>query len=115
MQRDLDRLWVRNLGRDDRAMAHHAREVRFPFLDTRLIKGTSLLPFPTILDPDLPRGQAEKKILRMIARSYGFRGIHGLEKRAIQFGSKIAKAFNKHTFGSTRQANGKASLTPFAI
>jgi asparagine synthetase B (glutamine-hydrolysing) len=30
---DLDRLWVRNFGRDDRAISSTGRETRYPFLD----------------------------------------------------------------------------------
>jgi asparagine synthetase B (glutamine-hydrolysing) len=29
---DMERLWVRNLGRDDRAIAMNGKEVRYPFL-----------------------------------------------------------------------------------
>jgi hypothetical protein len=32
------------------------------------------------------------------------------EKRAIQFGTRIAKQTNVATFGSNRKANGKAQL-----
>ncbi len=31
------------------------------------------------------------------------RGVHGLEKRAIQFGTHIAKLANKKAFGSNRK------------
>ena len=33
MSLDLDRLWHRNMGRDDRAISHNGKEARFPFLD----------------------------------------------------------------------------------
>jgi asparagine synthetase B (glutamine-hydrolysing) len=29
---DMERLWIRNLGRDDRAIAGKGKEVRYPFL-----------------------------------------------------------------------------------
>lgn len=29
---DMDRLWIRNLGRDDRAISINAKQVRYPFL-----------------------------------------------------------------------------------
>lgn len=64
MSKDLDRLWIRNLGRDDRAMADHSKECRFPFLDSRLIQGMSLIPLEKVVDFEMPRGQGEKKILR---------------------------------------------------
>lgn len=35
---DMDRLWIRNLGRDDRAIAMNAKEVRYPFMYVPLWK-----------------------------------------------------------------------------
>ena len=36
MSLDLDRLWHRNMGRDDRAISHNGKEARYPFLDIDL-------------------------------------------------------------------------------
>ena len=36
MSLDLDRLWHRNMARDDRAISHNGKEARFPFLDIDL-------------------------------------------------------------------------------
>ena len=33
MTLDLERIWHRNMGRDDRAISANAKEARFPFLD----------------------------------------------------------------------------------
>lgn len=33
MSLDLDRLWHRNMGRDDRVISHNGKEARYPFLD----------------------------------------------------------------------------------
>lgn len=38
MNFDLLRLWVRNLGRDDRAVSSNGKELRFPFLNLNLIE-----------------------------------------------------------------------------
>jgi asparagine synthetase B (glutamine-hydrolysing) len=37
MTLDLDRLWHRNMGRDDRAISDNGKEARFPYLDINLI------------------------------------------------------------------------------
>ena len=37
MSMDLDRLWHRNMGRDDRVISSCGKEARFPFLDTNLL------------------------------------------------------------------------------
>ena len=37
MNFDLIRLWIRNLGRDDRAVSSMGKELRFPFLNLELI------------------------------------------------------------------------------
>lgn len=36
MSLDLNRLWHRNMGRDDRAISHNGKEARYPFLDIDL-------------------------------------------------------------------------------
>ena len=38
LQVDMQRLWFRNLGRDDRLIADHGRESRHPFLDEQLVE-----------------------------------------------------------------------------
>ena len=43
MNFDLKRLWIRNLGRDDRSIASNGKECRFPFLDLKLIKAVKSL------------------------------------------------------------------------
>lgn len=37
LQKDQARLWKRNLGRDDRCIAEHGREARFPYLDEGVV------------------------------------------------------------------------------
>ena len=37
LQMDLDRLWIRNLGRDDRIVSSLGKEVRYPFLDAEVV------------------------------------------------------------------------------
>ncbi|GER31860.1 asparagine synthetase domain-containing protein [Striga asiatica] len=66
MKLDMQRIWKRNLGRDDRCIADNAKEV---------------------------------------ARLLGLNEAACLPKRAIQFGSRIARESNKKNFGSNRAAN----------
>ncbi|KAM3474397.1 hypothetical protein MY8738_007922 [Beauveria namnaoensis] len=103
---DVGRLGKRNLGRDDRALSHWSREVRFPFLDERLVKWAIELPvwqkcdFGT--DPNGEKGvEAAKRILRLLARDLGLNAVALEKKRAIQFGARTAKMESGRTKGTT--------------
>lgn len=54
---DVKRLWLRNLGRDDRLVADHGREGRHPFLDETLMAAVLELPLHVIVDPHKPIGE----------------------------------------------------------
>lgn len=81
---DVGRLGKRNLGRDDRVMAHWGREVRFPFLDERLVHWAVESPVwdkcdfanPAVEDPD-------KRVLRLVAESLGLVSVAREKKRAV--------------------------------
>ncbi|KAK3282635.1 hypothetical protein CYMTET_9632 [Cymbomonas tetramitiformis] len=105
MRLDVQRLWVRNLGRDDRLISDQGREARFPFLDEGVMATLLGLPLWAVSDLRLPRGVGEKCVLRHVARSLGLPGAAMLPKRAIQFGSRIAKQSNVREYGSNNQAN----------
>lgn len=51
------------------------------------------------------RRRPDKRILRDVAESLGIRTAATLKKRAIHFGTRIAKHSNIHIFGSNRRAN----------
>eukprot|EP00941_MAST-03F_sp_MAST-3F-sp1_P001388 g1388.t1 len=102
---DQERFWKRNLGRDDRILSDHGREVRTPFLAEEVVELCKKMPLNVIVDFTKPRGEGEKMILRVIARKLGLKEASLHSKRAIQFGSRIAKASNIHHFGSGRKAN----------
>ncbi|CAK9224092.1 unnamed protein product [Sphagnum troendelagicum] len=105
MRIDMHRIWKRNLGRDDRCMADSGKEARFPFLDEDVVAALLGLPLWEIVDLQQPIGFGDKKILRQVAISLGLTGAASLPKRAIQFGSRIARESNKREFGSNRSAN----------
>lgn len=84
---DVGRLGKRNLGRDDRVMAHWGREVRFPYLDEGFVRWAMALPVwekcdfenpsdDTVLDP-------EKRLLRLLAKSLGLESVSREKKRAV--------------------------------
>lgn len=88
---DLERIHCRNLGRDDRIVSDHGKEARFPFLDEQVIGLVNCLPVHLKCNLDEPRGYGEKKLLRHVAMSLGLEDIAHTEKRAMQFGCRIAK------------------------
>lgn len=91
MEMEVKRISKRNLGRDDRCISDHGREARFPFLDEDVVSFLNSLPVWVKTDPGLPRGTGEKLLLRQAARLLGLTSSSELPKRAIQFGSRIAK------------------------
>lgn len=106
---DIGRIWERNLGRDDRVLSDHGKEARFPFLDPNVMQFlSSVATLEDICDFELPPGEGDKRILRLVAQRMGLMTASGLVKRAIQFGSRIAHVSDKQRFGSRRAAKGTA-------
>lgn len=91
---ELGRISSRNLGRDDRVIADHGKEARFPFLDENVVSFLNSLPIWDKANLTLPRGIGEKLILRLAAVELGLTDAALLPKRAMQFGSRIAKLEN---------------------
>ncbi|KAK4153480.1 hypothetical protein C8A00DRAFT_33771 [Chaetomidium leptoderma] len=102
---DVGRLGKRNLGRDDRAMAHWGKEVRFPFLDESLVRWA--IETPAWAKCDFENGEeasgveAGKRILRLLALELGMEIVAKEKKRAIQFGSRTAKMESGRVKGTT--------------
>ncbi|KAI0018486.1 asparagine synthase-domain-containing protein [Xylariomycetidae sp. FL0641] len=92
---DVARIGQRNLGRDDRVLAHWGREVRLPFLDEAVFRFALGAPVwekcdfanpvhPAVIDP-------AKRLLRLLAHTLGLPVAAREKKKAIQFGSRTAK------------------------
>ncbi|XP_019445895.1 PREDICTED: asparagine synthetase domain-containing protein 1 [Lupinus angustifolius] len=105
MRLDMQRIWKRNLGRDDRCIADNGKEARFPFLDEDVIRVLLNIPLWEVANLDQPSGIGDKVILREVAKMLGLFEAAVLPKRAIQFGSRIARESNRKNFGSNRAAN----------
>lgn len=85
---DIGRIGQRNLGRDDRVMAHWGKEVRHPFLDEEFVRFAVSAPVwekcdfqnkfhPAVIDP-------AKRVLRLMADKLGLSGIAREKKRAVR-------------------------------
>ncbi|XP_042586421.1 asparagine synthetase domain-containing protein 1-like [Cyprinus carpio] len=99
---ELGRISSRNLGRDDRIIGDHGKEARFPYLDEDVVSFLNGLPVSEKADLSLPRGVGEKLLLRLAAVELGLGLSALLPKRAMQFGSRIAKLENNHEKASDK-------------
>jgi len=104
MQLDLDRISIRNMGRDNRVVSDHGVCPRMPFLDEAVVNFVAsecdlwIKCCPLLGD----RGLGEKLLLRVTAlRLLGEENakIALFPKRAMQFGSRIAKLENSKEKG----------------
>ena len=113
---DVRRIWLRNLGRDDRLLSDCAREARFPFLDEAVIAALASLPLLELADLAQPPGVGDKRVLRSIAAALGLPRAAARVKRAIQFGTGLGRAANLQEYGSGRAAaahgGGRARVAP---
>ena len=92
LQMEIGRIGQRNLSRDDRIVADHGRESRFPFLDESVVAFVNGLYIFSKVRMELPRGQGEKWLIRQTLRTLGLpEDLCLLPKRAMQFGTRIAK------------------------
>eukprot|EP01127_Copromyxa_protea_P021803 TRINITY_DN759_c3_g1_i1.p1 TRINITY_DN759_c3_g1~~TRINITY_DN759_c3_g1_i1.p1 ORF type:complete len:585 (+),score=113.26 TRINITY_DN759_c3_g1_i1:274-2028(+) len=105
LEKDIYRIWKRNLGRDDRIISDLGKEARHPFLDEDFIKYVASVPLDFISDYSEARGIGDKKILRLASERLGLSTSSKAPKKAIQFGTNIAKQFPK-----TRNTKGTDSF-----
>jgi asparagine synthetase B (glutamine-hydrolysing) len=102
VQMDVSRISRRNLGRDDRIISDHGREVRFPYLAEPVVTFLSSLPIHVKTDPRYPRGVGEKLLLRQLATRMGLHRAGGEWKRAVQFGARTARMEDGKEKGTDR-------------
>lgn len=91
LQLDFDRLYERNLGRDDRVCAIWGKELRYAFLDEQVIKWALDCPIEQKVARNADGVVESKVILRQMARRNGLKLVSEEKKRAIQFGARSAK------------------------
>jgi len=75
---------------------------------SKVVEFLESLPITDICDMNRVQGEGDKMILRLVAKIIGVHACSSLVKRAIQFGSRIAKASDVHQFGSSKHATGTA-------
>ncbi|CAI9297812.1 unnamed protein product [Lactuca saligna] len=69
MKLDMQRIWKRNLGRDDRCIADNGKEARFPFLDENVIRILLDIPLWEIADLGQPSGVGDKILRKLLKKS----------------------------------------------
>lgn len=94
LEMELARLAYRNLGRDDRVIADLGRESRLPFLDENFVSWLNSVEPGWKFNLSFPRGLGEKLLLRLALYHLGLKQTATHVKRAMQFGSRIAKLEN---------------------
>ena len=102
LEMEMKRISERNLGRDNRIIADHGRAPRLPYLDENVVAFLADLPVWIKADLRLPVGVGDKMILRCLAYRLGLIRTASEPKRAIQFGSRIAKAESRKEKGSQK-------------
>ena len=107
---DMERLHLRNLGRDDRCISNSGREAWFPFLDEQVVSFLQTLTLAEICDLSLAPGEGDKLLLREASRKIGLQNCTTLVKRAVQFGTGAAKQTSRAFSGSSRRGKGTTMI-----
>lgn len=100
LEMDVGRLWLRNFGRDDRAVAAHGKELRMPFVDSQIMQVVRTSPIDDLMSFDGGSGAGDKLVLRRIMHELGMGETAERVKRAAQFGSRMAKLIRPEAHGT---------------
>lgn len=87
---DVENLYNRNLGRDDRVISDNNVESRYPYLDVDIVRFVYMMPANCFYG--IENGVTENKaIIRNALRKVGVVNVCNVRKKAMQFGSGISK------------------------
>ncbi|KAL3285799.1 hypothetical protein HHI36_000322 [Cryptolaemus montrouzieri] len=97
LKKDWHTLPYRNLGRDDRVVGDHGRQLRTPYLDEDVVQFLLSLDSweKTFPSDEISQGIGPKYLLRAVAHHLGLVKTAQRKKKALQFGSKIANSKEK--------------------
>ncbi|EAK87320.1 asparagine synthetase B like [Cryptosporidium parvum Iowa II] len=109
---DINRLWIRNLGRDCRLALFNNRTLFAVFLQPIVIDSIGKLSFENICGS---RFEVTKPLLRFIANKLGVQFSSKFKKRAVQFGTRSSRQTNLKHFDSNRKATADATYVPVNI
>ena len=120
LELDVSRLGKRNLGRDDRVMAHWSKEVRFPYLDESVLSWALNAPVtekcgfgePDADNSRVNRNESEalepgKKLLRCLARRLGMNEVSKEKKRAVGQSVYTWSCFTNHGLDPVRRSHSQ--------
>ncbi|EJD75112.1 asparagine synthetase domain-containing protein 1 [Loa loa] len=101
LRKELSRIGERNLGRDDRVVSSLGKDLKSPFLDDLFVEWVNSLPLECKTDFTQPRGIGEKWLVRDALKILGTpQSLCLTPKRAMQFGTRIAKLENRGERGN---------------
>lgn len=110
---DLQRLWTRNLGRDDRcAVASGCTNSRHPYLDPSVVDFVANTPSEILKNGNRQKFATNKALLRELSIQLGLNLTARFKKRAVQFGSRSALCFVRDLNVSKRSIKGTDLLVP---
>ncbi|VDK75634.1 unnamed protein product [Litomosoides sigmodontis] len=101
LREEMKRIGERNLGRDDRVVSSLGKDLKSPFLDDLFVEWVTSLSLECKTDFTQSRGIGEKWLIREALKLLGTpQTLYLTPKRAMQFGTRIAKLENRKEKGN---------------